>query len=57
MRKANFTTYESKEERDQARALEASKTTYSERFYILMRLIKTSSMICNAKIIRSPHLP
>jgi hypothetical protein len=57
MQKVNFTTYNSKEELEKARALEASKASYTERFYILMRLIKISTMINNAKIIQSPKLP
>ena len=56
MQKANFKTYNSLEELENARALEASKLTYTERFYVLMRLIKTSSMIRNAKIIISPKM-
>ena len=54
MQKANVTSYNSKEELELARALEASKTSYTERFYTLMKLIKVSQMINNAKIISSP---
>ena len=36
------------------RAIEASKKTISERFHILMSLIKVSYMLKNAKIISSP---
>lgn len=42
---------------EQARNLQASSTTYTERFYTLMRLIKVSAMIKNATIISSPVLP
>ena len=57
MQKANFTIYNSKEELEKARAREASQASYTERFYTLMRLIKVSRMISNAKIIQSPNLP
>ncbi len=57
MRKAKFTTYNSKEELENARSLEASQTSYTERFYTLMKLIKVSRMISNAKIIHSPQIP
>lgn len=56
MQKAVITSYNSEEEMERARALKASQTTYTERFYMLMRLIKTSSMIKNAKILQSPQL-
>lgn len=57
MQKTRITIYSSKEELENARALEDSKTTYTERFYILMKLIKVSNMISKAKIISSPILP
>ena len=57
MQKANFKIYSSMLEMENDRALQASKTTYTERFYTLMRLIKVSAMIRNAKIISSPVLP
>lgn len=57
MQKANFKTYSNMLEMENDRALQASKTTYTERFYTLMRLIKVSAMIRNAKIISSPVLP
>ncbi len=57
MQKANFKTYSNMLEMENDRALQASKTTYAERFYTLMRLIKVSAMIRNAKIISSPVLP
>ncbi len=56
MQKANCKSYNSFEELENARALEDSKLSYTERFYILMRLIKISSMIRNAKIIKSPEM-
>jgi hypothetical protein len=57
MQKATVKTYSSNTELENARALEASKTTYTQRFYILMKLIKTSQMIRNAKVISSPEIP
>ena len=57
MKPLGITTYGGWEEMEKARAIEASKLTYTERFYILMRLIKITSMIRNAKIIQSPDLP
>jgi hypothetical protein len=56
MQKAVVTTYNSKEELENARALQASKTTYTERFYTLMKLIKVSSMLSNAKIVQAPQI-
>jgi len=57
MQKAGTTTYGSKEELENARAFEASQTSYTERFYVLMKLIKVSSMVRKAKIIESPVIP
>jgi hypothetical protein len=57
MQKAKITTYSSREELENARTLEASQTSYTERFYTLMKLIKVSSMISKAKIIKSPVIP
>ena len=57
MQKAGITTYKSKEELENARAFEASQSSYTERFYMLMKLIKLSNMISKAKIIQSPILP
>ena len=56
MQKANIKTYNSLEELENARVIEASKFSYTERFHILMLLIKISSMIRNAKIISSPEM-
>ncbi|MEI7735233.1 MAG: hypothetical protein WCI49_07180 [Ferruginibacter sp.] len=56
MQKAIVTTYNSNEELENARALQASKNTYTERFYMLMKLIKISSMISNAKIVQAPQI-
>ena len=57
MKKTGFTIYKSEKELEEARAREASQTTYTERFHILMKLIKVSRMINNAKIIHSPQFP
>jgi hypothetical protein len=57
MQKAKITTYNSKEELENARAFEASQTTYTERFNMLMKLIRVSHLISKAKIIKSPVLP
>lgn len=54
MQKAKVNIYNSQEELENARAVEASQTSYTERFYTLMKLIKTSNMIRKAKIIKSP---
>ena len=52
MQKAGITTYGSKEELENARAFEASQSSYTERFYTLMKLIKISTIISKAKIIK-----
>ena len=57
MQKARITTYSSKEELEKARAFEASQSSYTERFYMLMKLIKVSGMIRRAKIVNAPILP
>jgi hypothetical protein len=49
-------TYNSKEELENARAVQASLTTYTERFYMLMKLIKVSTMIKKATIISNPTI-
>ena len=54
---ANFQIYSSEKELEHARLVAAATTTYTERFYTLMRLIKVSAMIKNATIISSPVLP
>ena len=57
MQKAKIIKYNSEEELENARAMEASQTSYTERFYTLMKLIKVSKMISKAKIINSPIIP
>ena len=56
MQKAIVTSYNSKEELETARILEASRSSYTERFYTLMKLIKVSKMISSAKIVKSPQI-
>ena len=57
MQKARIIKYNSEEELENARAMEVSQTSYTERFYTLMKLIKVSKMISKAKIINSPIIP
>ena len=57
MQKAGITIYSSKEKLENARAFEASQSSYTERFYTLMKLIKISTIISKAKIIKSPVIP
>ncbi len=57
MQKAKVNTYNSREELENARAFEASQSSYTERFHTLMQLIKISIMISNAKVINSPVIP
>ena len=57
MQKTGITIYNSKQELENARALESSQSSYTERFYMLMKLIKVSNMISKAKIIQSPIIP
>ena len=57
MQKANFKSCSSSQKMEQARNVQASSTTYTERFYTLLRLIKVSAMIKNATIISSPVIP
>lgn len=56
MKKAKVNVYESQEELKNARIKDAAQSTYTERFYTLMKLIKVSTMISNAKIISSPEI-
>jgi hypothetical protein len=44
------------EEAVKAQLSEAAAKSYTERFYTLMRLIKISSMISNAKVVKSPNI-
>jgi hypothetical protein len=37
--------------------IKALRSTYTQRFYALTKLIRISTMISNAKIIRSPKMP
>ncbi len=57
MSTATFKVYTNLKDAEQARAFQASQMTYNERFHTLMRLIKASAMIKNAKILSSPIIP
>lgn len=48
--------YNSREEMEYARAREAAQRSYTERFRLLMKLIRVSKKIRNAKIISSPAI-
>ncbi len=56
MDKSPYKIYSSKEALENARLQAAANTTYTERFYTLMKLIKISKMINNANIISSPKM-
>ena len=52
-----YKIYESEQALKIASLLAAANTTYTERFYTLMKLIKISTTIKNLKIISSPKQP
>jgi hypothetical protein len=56
MDKPPYKIYSSKEALENARLQTAANSTYTERFYTLMKLIKISKMINNATIISSPKM-
>jgi hypothetical protein len=56
MKKANYQIFKSEEEAQRARYIAAANSTYTERFYTLMKLIKISKMISGMKIISSPEM-
>ena len=56
MQSAGFKIYNSKEELEKFRIKEAAQASYTERFYTLMKLIKISTVISNARIIHSPKI-
>jgi hypothetical protein len=56
MEKASYKIYNSAQALENARLLEAANKTYTERFYTLMKLIKLSNTIKQAKIISSPKI-
>jgi hypothetical protein len=47
---------QTKEALENARLIQALQLTYTQRFYALTKLIRISTMISNAKIIRSPKM-
>ena len=53
---APYKIYSSKIELENARVLAASKTTYTERFHTLMKLIKISNTVKELKIVSSPKI-
>jgi hypothetical protein len=48
---------QTKEALQNVNLIEALQLTYTQRFYALTKLIRISTMISNAKIIRSPKMP
>lgn len=50
MESSNLIVHSSAEKAENAQLRQAASKSYTERFYTLMRLIKISSMISNAKI-------
>jgi hypothetical protein len=46
-----------KEALEDINLIKAQQSTYTQRFYALTKLIRISTMISNAKIIRSPKMP
>ena len=57
MQHGTLNIYLSEEEGEKRQIQQAADASYTERFYTLMRLIKVSSMIKNARIISAPLLP
>jgi hypothetical protein len=47
--------YSSEAEAERAKARRAARRTYTERFYLLMELIKVSAMISSAKKIKNSN--
>ncbi len=47
--------YSSEAEAEKANARRAARRTYTERFYLLMELIKVSAMISSAKKIKDSN--
>jgi alpha-glucuronidase len=56
MENVPYKVYESEQALENARLLAAANSTYTERFYTLMKLIKISNTINNLKIISSPKM-
>jgi hypothetical protein len=54
MENVPYKMYESEHALENARLLAAANSTYTERFYILMKLIKISKTIKKVKIISYP---
>jgi hypothetical protein len=56
MENVPYNIYDSEEALENARIQAAANTTYTERFYTLMKLIKISNTVKNLKIISSPKM-
>ena len=56
MENVPYKMYESEQALENARLLAAANTSYTERFYTLMKLIKISNTIKKVKIISSPKM-
>jgi hypothetical protein len=56
MENSRLIVYSNGEEAEKAQLREAAEKSYTERFYTLMRLIKISSMVSNAKVTKSPKI-
>jgi hypothetical protein len=56
MENVPYNIYDSEQALDNARLQAAANTTYTERFYTLMKLIKISNTIKKVKIISSPKI-
>ncbi len=57
MQNKPYTIYPSAEALENERLTQAANTTYEKRFRTMMKLIRISKMISNAKIISSPIIP
>ena len=56
MKNDRLIVYSNEGDAAKAQLREAADKSYTERFYTLMRLIKISSMISNAKIVNFPKI-
>lgn len=56
MENVPYKIHESEQALENARLVVAANTTYTERFYTLMKLIKVSNTISKLKMISSPKM-
>jgi hypothetical protein len=56
MENVPYNIYDSEQALENARLQAAANTTYTERFHMLMKLIKISNTIKKVKIISSPKM-